>query len=216
MAREISYTFAPTALDADGVCASQTLAGAGDLTINGALASSGVATFGEQQRVTLYSTANYSLLTFTVYGTTANGAVISESLAGPNNSTVTTTSNFKTVTRIAASAALATAILAGNSNALETPWLRLNQYAPLKGIIVELSSGASLTYEVQYGTRVAQTDDGVAVAETAIVAVADATLTAKTATATTAATLPWPLIRVKVTSYASGSGVLRVAEARYS
>ena len=42
-----SYAFAPTALDADGVCASQTLGGAGNLTIDGVLASGGVATLGE-------------------------------------------------------------------------------------------------------------------------------------------------------------------------
>ena len=64
-----SYTFSPTALDADGVCASQTLGGAANLTINGALASGGVATLGEQARITLYSTANSRAVTFTIYGT---------------------------------------------------------------------------------------------------------------------------------------------------
>jgi hypothetical protein len=43
----ILYTTAPTALDADGVCAAQQLAGVGNLVIAGALAVGGVATFGK-------------------------------------------------------------------------------------------------------------------------------------------------------------------------
>jgi hypothetical protein len=203
----ISYTAAPTALDADGVCAAQQLVAAGNLLINGALASGGVATFGEQQRVTLYSAGNLSALTFTVYGTTHFGAVISEAVTGPNNATVTTTANFKTVTRIAASGAVGTNVTAGNSNAMETPWLELIRKYPFKGISVVVSTGASLTYEVQYGTR-----DRVSVAETAILAKADATLTAKTASEALAISIPWPLIRLKITSFASGTATLRVVE----
>lgn len=208
----LEYTFAPTALDADGICASQTLGAAGDLTINGALATAGVATFGEQQRVTLYSTGNYSTVTFTVYGTTTRGTVISEALAGPNNGTVTTTANFKTVTRIASNAILATAIIAGVSNTLETPWQALQPATPLKGISVQMSSTGNFTYEVQYGNQPLSNSAG-AIAETAVLAIADATLTNKTASAALAATLPWPLIRIKVTSFTAGGGTLRVIQA---
>jgi hypothetical protein len=44
----------PTAVDADGVCASQSPA-SGAITIDGALASGGVATFGAAQLVRLTS-----------------------------------------------------------------------------------------------------------------------------------------------------------------
>jgi hypothetical protein len=213
MTRLVEYSFAPTALDADGVCASQTLGAAGDLTINGALASAGVATLGEQAKITLASAANYSAVTFTVYGTSRNGNSLSESMAGPNNNTVTTTNSFNTVTRIASSAALATAITAGNSNALETAWVALDPSLPLKGIAVELSATVSLTYEVQYAAERLANESGVAAVESTVLAVADGTLTAKTATATLAAVYPWLGIRLKITSYASGSGTLRVIEA---
>lgn len=205
----VSYTAAPTAADRDGVCAAQTTAGAGDLVIAGALASGGVATFGEQQRVTLYSAGDLAALTFTVYGTTTVGDSISESLAGPNNNTVATAANFKTVTRVAASGAVGTNVEVGNSDALETPWIGLNWHRPLKGISVELSSGVSLTYEVQYGTRKRLSGSD---AETAILAKADATLTAKTASDSLAITVPWPMVRVKITSFASGTATLRVVE----
>lgn len=208
----ISTTFSPTALDADGVCASQTLGGAGNLAINGALATSGVVTLGEQAHITLYSTGNYSLLTFTLYGMDGRGRAISETLAGPNNSTVTSALNYKTVTRIASSGALATAIIAGNSNALETPWVRLNPREPIKAVSVEMSSGASFTYEVQWANRPLS---DITTNESDLTAFADSTLTAKSASAMLVTTTPVQVARVKLTSYASGTGTLRVTEQGY-
>ena len=209
MSSPISYVASPTALDADGVCEAQTTTGADDLVINGLLASGGVATFGEQQRVTLYSSGNLSTLTFTVYGTTAVGDAISEDIAGPSAGTVTTTANFKTVTQVAVDGAAGTNVIVGNSNAMETAWVALNYARALKGISVELSSGASLAYEVQYGTRkrTSSSDD-----ETAIPVLADGTLTAKTTNAGIVASLPYPLIRLKITSFVSGTATLRVIE----
>jgi hypothetical protein len=205
----ISYTSSPTAADRDGVCAAQTTAGAGDLVIAGALAAGGIATFGEQQRVTLYSAANLSGLTFTVYGATAFGDSISEAIAGPNAGTVTTTANFKTVTRVATDGAVGTNVEVGNSAALETKWIGLDWHRALKGISVELSTGASLTYEVQYGARKrANSSDP----ETSILALADGTLTAKTVNAGLVASIPYPLIRLKITSFVSGTATLRVVE----
>lgn len=212
MASQVEYTFAPTALDADGICASQTLGGAGNLTIDGALATDGVATFGEQQRVTLYSTADYHLVTFTLYGTDARGRSISETMAGPNNSTVTSTLNYKTVTRIASNGALATAITAGNSNALETPWVRLNPDAPVKTVSVEMSSGASYTYEVQWANRATT---AIATNESDLTAIADATLTAKSASALLNIVTLVYAARVKLTSFSSGTGTLRISEQGY-
>ena len=206
-----SYTFSPTVLDADGVCLAQTTAGAGNLLINGALAAAGVATFGEQQRVTLYSAGNLSTLTFTVYGTTRAGDSISEDIAGPNTVTVPITANIKTVTRVAVDGAVGTNVIVGVSNALETGWKPLDYTKPLKGISVELSAGASLTYEVQYGARQRYPSTE---AETAILALADGTLTAKTVNAGIVASIPFPLIRLKITSFVSGTATLRVSETR--
>lgn len=208
-ANVVTYVAAPTAADRDGVCAIQQLAGAGNLLIAGALASNGVATFGEQQRVTIYSAGNLSALTFTVYGLTSFNDSISEAIAGPNNGTVTTTANFKKVTQVAVSGAVGTNVEVGNSNALETPWVELMTNQPLKGISVQLSTGASLTYEVQYGTRRRLSSSD---AETSVLAKADTTLTTKTSSDSLAATLPWSTIRLKITSFVSGTATLRVVE----
>lgn len=205
----ISYTASPTALDADGVCEAQTTAGAGNLTINGVLATGGVATFGEQQRVTLYSAADLRALTFTVYGTTAVGDSISEAIVGPNAGTVTTTANFKTVTQVAVDGAVGTNVTVGNSNAMETPWIGLNYIRSMKGISVELSTGANLAYEVQYGVRkrIGSSDP-----ETSIFSLEDGTLTAKGVSAGIVANIPYPLIRLGITAFVSGTATLRVAE----
>lgn len=207
----VTYTFAPTALDADGVCASQTLGAAGNLTINGALTSGGVATLGEQARITLYSTADYHATTFTLYGTDTRGRTISETMAGPNNGTVTSTLNYKTVTRIASSGALATAIVAGNSNTLETPWVRLNPYEPLKSISVVMSSGASYTFEVQWSPQFAV---DLVTNENDLSAIADGTLIAKSANSLLNVTTLFPMVRVRLTSFSSGTGTLRIHEMR--
>jgi hypothetical protein len=205
----VSYTAAPSALDADSACAAQQLLAAGDLLINGALASGGVATFGEQQRVTLYSAGNLSGLTFTIYGTTVIGDPIVITTAGPNNNTITTTANLKTITRIAASGAVGTNIIVGNAAAMETSWVGLNWHRPIKGITVELSTGANLNYEVQYAVRkrINSADP-----ETAILALADSILTNKTVSAGLVATIPWPMMRLKITSFVAGTATLRVAE----
>ena len=90
------------ALDADGICASQTSgATAGTLTINGAKASGGVATLNSARQITLASAANLADKTFTITGTDVNGDALTESLTGPNNNTVTSTKHFLTVTEIA-------------------------------------------------------------------------------------------------------------------
>ena len=108
------------ALDADGICASQTSgATAGTLTINGAKASGGVATLNSARQITLASAANLADKTFTITGTDANGDALTESLTGPNNETVTTSKHFLTVTEIAFTDGTSGTITAGfNTSAI--------------------------------------------------------------------------------------------------
>ena len=204
----VSSVVAMTALDRDGICAAQVRTGAGVLVLNGDLVSGGVATLGHQQRIGLYSSADLRALTFTVTGTDKKGLAISEAITGPNNTTVSTTANFYTVTGVSVSGTIGTNVEVGTTNAGESSWMALDRGRPLKGISVELSSGASLTYEVQYA---AWELDGAA--ETSVLAIADATLTAKTTSAGLATTMIWPHIRLKVTSFTSGTATLKVLQA---
>jgi hypothetical protein len=113
--RPIVVTRTLATADADGIAQAQQLVGAGSLTLNGALVVSGVAQLTQQRKVGISSTGNLSSVTFTVYGTNEAGISISESLAGPNNNTVSTTLDFLTVTQVAASGAVATDVTVGTT-----------------------------------------------------------------------------------------------------
>lgn len=98
--RQIVYSLTLSAAVNNAVCLDQTRVGAGALTINGTLATGGVATFAVAYTVSVTSTGNDSSRTYTITGTNANGSTISETITGPNTTTVYTTLYFKTVTGV--------------------------------------------------------------------------------------------------------------------
>ena len=94
-------TVTVSAADRDGIAASQSPSGAGDLT----LVSSTVDLPGDGQLVTLYAPGNMSGVTFTIYGTAPGSTTpMSVTTAGPN-ATTKNVEGFGTVTRVAVSAA---------------------------------------------------------------------------------------------------------------
>lgn len=140
-----------TAASANNICLSQTPAGAGDLTLNGAAVSGGVATLDTQRRIGIASAGNLSARTFTVYGTNDAGVSISESLSGPNNNTVSTLQDFKTVTRISIDGAAGAALTVGTTAVGSTPWWVPNPHITAFEVAVgyELLTGAqTVTVEI--------------------------------------------------------------------
>jgi hypothetical protein len=107
-----------TAANTDGVCESQTPAGGGaqDLTIDGAQASGGVATFTAARLITIASTGADDGRTFTVTGTDVNGNAQTETITGPDTATVTGTLYFRTVTTVSVDDDTAGAIIVGMTN----------------------------------------------------------------------------------------------------
>ena len=107
-----------TAANTDGVCESQTPAGGGaqDLTIDGAQASGGVATFTAARLITIASTGADDGRTFTVTGTDVNGNAQTETITGPDTGTVTGTLYFRTVTTVSVDDDTAGAIIVGMTN----------------------------------------------------------------------------------------------------
>ena len=103
--RQITKKLTTGAAVGNAVCAAQQPLGAGALTINGANATAGVATFPAAYAVSVTSNGNDSTRTFTITGTDAAGNTVSQTITGPNNTTVFTTLAFKTVTRVTISAA---------------------------------------------------------------------------------------------------------------
>ena len=141
----------------NGIALSQSLAGAGNLTLNGALVSGGVATLSPPRRVYITSAGNDAGITFTVYGTDRYGTSISEVMQGANGAATSrgvgySVNDFLTVTRIAASGATASTVTAGTGAVASSPWFGWShEIAPLQvGIGCEVSGTATATVEHTY------------------------------------------------------------------
>jgi len=138
-----------TAASANAIALSQTTAGAANLNLNGALASGGVATLDVARRVLVTNAGNDSGITFTVYGTTYGGAVVSETLQGTSGSSVSTTIDFKTVTRVATSGATsASGVTVGTNGVAGSRWVRLDSWANAETSI-QCNVSGTVNYTVQ-------------------------------------------------------------------
>lgn len=197
MSKLIRKVYTLTALDADGIATSQTPSGAGNLTLDGALTSGGVLTLPTAQLVTIYGTGAENGKTFTVYGTNENGMAISEAITGPNNSTVSSTLAFKTVTRIAVSAATAAAVVAGITPVMALPWIPMNRH----------KKPFEVSYWVDIGTATFQVETTLDnVQDSSITPVVNATPTGSgSSDAGGNLKTVCSAIRVKVTAFTSGT-----------
>lgn len=99
--------------DASAITASQAKGSAGDLVINGTVASGGVAYLLQKRQPQIYSAGNDSARTFTAYGTDETGAAISAAVAGANAGSATVPDYFMTVTRVAVDGATASTVTVG-------------------------------------------------------------------------------------------------------
>ena len=113
------YNVVPVALDADGICAQQTLAAAGNALINGALASSGTVTLDVPRNV-IIDAAGAATAVLTVTGTDVYGSPMSEAITLNGTTAVAGKKAFKTITRVAASAA-ATDFFVGTGDVFGLP-----------------------------------------------------------------------------------------------
>lgn len=91
--------------DIDGILASSTPSGAGTLTLDGALVSDSIVTLTSQREILIYSSGNDSGVTFTVTGKDYHGTAVTETITGPNATTVYSTKTYKTISSIAISGA---------------------------------------------------------------------------------------------------------------
>lgn len=194
----VNVSCTPTAVDADGISASQS-PGAGLILINGALAASGAVTLGAAQLIRLTSVGNDSGITFTFIGTDADGSTQRQTVAGTNAGNTDTTLFFKTITSITKSGATAGAIVVGNLITSVSPTLKINtQVNPCNfNLLTQLVSGTA-TWGMDYSF-----DDGSSYPSLWI---ADSVVTAKSANFEATWIKPIQSLRLKLT--ASGSGVV--------
>ncbi len=139
----------PLTLDVDGIAAAQAVAGAGNLTLNGALASGGAvdlvsgaggSPFGRGVEIDS-SGAGDTTQTATVTGTDYLGNAMSEVIAFNGTTAVAGKKAFATVTQVAISAALAGNATCGTTDVLGLPFYLGTVDAP----VIELADNATAT-----------------------------------------------------------------------
>jgi len=115
----IVYNVVPVALDADGICAQQTLAAAGNALLDGALASGGTVVLDVPRNV-IIDAAGAATAVLTITGTDTYGIPMSEAITLNGTTAVAGKKAFKTITRVAASAA-ATDFFVGTGDVFGLP-----------------------------------------------------------------------------------------------
>jgi hypothetical protein len=146
--RPVVVTVGPlSAASANAICLSQTPA-AGALTINGALATGGVATLDTPRRVLITAAGNESAKTFVVTGTDLTGQIVSERITGPNTGTAQTILDYKTVRSVTISATAAAAVTVGTNGVASSAWVRFDEWAP-SSISIQCSVSGVANYTVQ-------------------------------------------------------------------
>lgn len=139
-----------TASAANNIATSQSAAGAAALTINGSLATSGIATLDTARRVLITSAADDSAVTFRVTGTNHTGNKIQETVTGSNGGTVATASDFKTVTEVRTSAATAGNVTVGTNGVASSPWFITNYHAATPSMSIGVVVSGTVSYTIEY------------------------------------------------------------------
>lgn len=219
--RPIQKTIDIAAADDNGIVTAETPADGVNLTIDGALASGGVATPAYPTYVTLTSTSDLSLITFTIVGTSvtpdSSGSVVQrEAIIGPNNTTVTSTKVFKTITAVEVGTAFIytteTVDVGVAAVGIGTgAWWPLDIYTPnqVTTISCNILASGSATYSVQYTNEDPFDTSITQLAVAHPVAALTGASTDQTAFTTT-------LMRAVRVNIASGSGQLRVTVTQQS
>jgi len=120
----------PVNVDADGIAEAQAVAGAGALTLDGALVSGGVYSGDYARQIGILSAGDDSLITFTVTGTDADKRAITEAVTGSSGApgTAESTLYFLTVTSVVASGAASGNVSVGTVDEFVTNTIPLDKY----------------------------------------------------------------------------------------
>lgn len=140
------------AASANNIAQSQTPGAAGNFTLNGSTVTGGVAVLDTARQVLLTFAADETGHSFTLFGTNQSGAPITEVIAGTTAGTVASTKNYKTITRVAISAAATGAITIGTNGVGASDWRNLNLgVSPFSvGLAVVISGTVNFTVNYTY------------------------------------------------------------------
>ena len=217
MPNPVAITLTMAAPVANGVSLSQkpSAGGVQALLLNGSLVVNGVAVFDVARQVAITSSGNESSLTFTISGTNFMGRPQSETLAGPNVGTVASALYYQTVTSITVSNNTAGNITVGTNGSATSPWypMNYNRY-PVSSQICDVSSGADLSYTVQFTGDNLQIVNGYVNMDASILAVPQnhSTLTNQTVSNTGILISGVCGVRITINYWVSGSVTMNVIQ----
>ncbi len=97
--------------------------------------------------ITLTSSDNLSAVNFTIHGTDQFGNTISEVLAGPNNTTVTSVNQYNTITAIASSGNY-THFSIGSGSTGTFQWIKFNTFNVDPNITISAEITGTITYSI--------------------------------------------------------------------
>lgn len=137
--------------DANGIAEDQTLGGAGNLTLDGALVTGGIARMPQAQIISIESTGNLSGVTFTITCKDADFKDYSEAITGPNNATVKSVGYCRQLSQIAADGAVGTNVEVGvlAADGMVTETIVLDPARDSASLTAQLYSGSG-TFGMQY------------------------------------------------------------------
>ena len=110
---------------------------------------SGYAILDTARRVLITSCGDDSDITFTVTGTDWAGAALTETFAGGNATTASSTVSFKTVTSVKTSAAASGTVIVGTNGVADSPWILFDSYAALSEISGQTVVSGTVNYTVR-------------------------------------------------------------------
>jgi len=156
------YDMDPAAVDPDGIAENQTLGGAGNVTLNGALCDLGTAgqfDIGDAYsdgiggvQLAFDSAGDISGVTFTITGKDQDGISITEAVTGVTTTAVLTTNYYSQVTQIAADGAVASNLFIGtvaSSTGMVSKSVPINRLSQTgAGVAVSALSG-TCQYDLQ-------------------------------------------------------------------
>jgi len=151
--RPVTVSVGPlTASTSNNIALAQSLSAAGALTLNGSLASGGVARIANPQRIGITSVGNDSARTWTVTGTNWSGAAISETFAGATaGNTVNSVLSYASVSSISLDGATAGNVTVGTTGLGSSPWVRFDNWAhPTLAIQCVVTGTANYTFESSF------------------------------------------------------------------
>jgi hypothetical protein len=114
------YDVVPAALVTNGICTQQTLGAAGNAVLNGSLASGGAVVLDVPRNI-IIDAAGAATAVLTITGTSVYGGPMSEAITLNGTTAVAGKKAFKTITRIASSAA-ATDFFVGTGDVFGLPY----------------------------------------------------------------------------------------------